>query len=77
MERRTRLGGEEAVGRRGGRDWEERRRRLGGEEQKCSAISRGDTRPDLLRHRLEDLTKELGGVERFEREKLQVRDNGI
>ena len=31
------------------------------EEQKCSAILRGDTRSDVLRNRLEELTKELGG----------------
>ena len=31
------------------------------EEQKCSAILRRDTRSDVLRHRLEELTKELGG----------------
>ena len=30
------------------------------EEQKCSAILRGDTCSDVLRHRLEELTKELG-----------------
>ena len=52
----------------------------GEEEQKCSAILRRDTRPDVLRHRLEELNKELGGVEevkRFEWEKLLVRGNGI
>ena len=52
----------------------------GEEEQKCLAILRGDTRSDVLRHRLEDITKEVGGVEeveRFERENLLVRGNGI
>ena len=34
---------------------------IGGEEEKCSAILRGDTRSDVLWHRLEELTKELGG----------------
>ena len=49
------------------------------EEKKCSAILRGDTRSDVLRHRLEELTKELGGVEEVEEfeEKLLVRGDGI
>ena len=35
----------------------------GGEEgQTCSAIVQANTRSDVLRHRLEELTKELGGV---------------
>ena len=52
----------------------------GEEEQKCSAILRRDTRPDVLWHRLKKLTKELGGVEeveRFERKKMLVKRNGI
>ena len=44
----------------------------GEEEQKCSAISRGDTRPDVLQHPLEELTEELGGVEEVERFELSL-----
>ena len=33
----------------------------GKEEAKCSAILRGDTRSDVLRHRLEELKREIGG----------------
>ena len=41
-------------------DWREQV--MGGEEeQKCSAILLRDTRSDVLRHRLEELTKEFGG----------------
>ena len=50
------------------------------EEQKCSEILRGDTRSDVLRHQLEELTKELGEVEevdRFEMEKLPDRGDGV
>ena len=59
LQRRRRKGKhvpkEEATGRRGGE-----------EKQKRSAILQGDTRPDVLRHRLKELTKELGGVEEVE-----------
>ena len=41
-------------------DW--RKQVLGGEEEeKCSTILRCDMRTDVLRHRLEELTRELGG----------------
>ena len=33
---------------------------MGREKEKCSLILRGDTRSDVLRRRLEGLTKEIG-----------------
>ena len=36
------------------------REQVMGREEKCSLILRGDTRSDVLRRRLEGLTKEIG-----------------
>ena len=51
----------------------------GEEEEKCFAILRGNTRSDVLRRRLEELTSlaAVGEVERVERGNVLVRSTGI